>query len=80
MPTATPWCLSSGITNGTTPWERSSQRLIDAGLRIEYLHEHPFSVYGQLPFSDRTAQGYWHFPDGAKPIPLMYSIKASKPG
>lgn len=54
--------------------------LIDAGLRLEYLHEHPFSVYGQLAMLRPDGKGYWHFPDGAKPIPLMYSLKASKPG
>lgn len=52
--------------------------LIDAGLRIEYLHEYPFSVYGQLAMLRPDGKGYWHFPDGAKPIPLMYSLKASK--
>ena len=52
--------------------------LIDAGLRIEYLHEYPFSVYGQLAMLRPDGKGYWQFPDGAKPIPLMYSLKASK--
>jgi hypothetical protein len=52
--------------------------LIDAGLRIEYLHEYPFSVYGQLTMLRPDGKGYWQFPEGAKPIPLMYSLKASK--
>ena len=51
---------------------------IDAGLRIEYLHEYPFSVYGQLAMLRQDGKGYWHFPEGAKPIPLMYSLKAGK--
>lgn len=54
--------------------------LIEAGLRIEFLHEHPFTVYEQLPFLIPDGKGYWHFPEGAKPIPLMFSLKAIKPG
>ena len=53
--------------------------LIDAGLRIEFLHEHPFTVYQQLPFLVKDEAGNYVFPDGAKPIPLMFSLKASKP-
>ncbi len=52
--------------------------LIDAGLQIEFLHEHPFTVYEQLPFLLPDGTGYWRFPEGAQPIPLMFSIKASK--
>jgi hypothetical protein len=51
---------------------------IATGLCIEYLHEHPFSVYGQLDMLKPDGKGYWHFPDGTKPMPLMYSLKASK--
>ncbi len=53
--------------------------LITAGLRIEFLHEHAFTVYEQLPFLKPDGKGYWRFPDGKQPIPLMFSLKASKP-
>lgn len=53
--------------------------LIDAGLRIEFLREHPYTVYQQLPFLVRDDQGNYVFPGGAQPIPLMFSLKASKP-
>ncbi len=53
--------------------------LIEAGLEIEFLHEHPFSVYGQLPMLQPDGTGYWRFPQGAQPIPLMFSLKATKP-
>jgi SAM-dependent methyltransferase len=53
--------------------------LITAGLRIEFLHEHAFSVYEQLPFLQPDGKGYWHFPEGKQPIPLMFSLKAIKP-
>lgn len=53
--------------------------LIENGLTIEFLHEFPFTVYQQLPFLVPDGNGIWNFPDGAKPIPLMFSLKASKP-
>lgn len=53
--------------------------LTDAGLRLEFLHEHPFTVYQQLPFLEKTGNMRWGFPDGEQPIPLMFSLKAVKP-
>jgi 2-polyprenyl-3-methyl-5-hydroxy-6-metoxy-1,4-benzoquinol methylase len=53
--------------------------LIEAGLRIEFLHEHPFSVYEQLPMLKPDDKGLWHFPQGEQPIPLLFSLKAVKP-
>jgi len=35
-------------------------------------------MYGQLAMLRPDGKGYWHFPDGSKPIPLMYSMKASR--
>lgn len=52
--------------------------LIENGLQIEYLHEFPYSVYQQLPFLIPDGQGKFVFPDGKQPIPLMFSLKASK--
>lgn len=53
--------------------------LIDAGLRIEFLHEFPFSPYDCWPFTeavgDRTVRLKTH--DGC--VPLLFSIKATKP-
>jgi SAM-dependent methyltransferase len=53
--------------------------LIDAGLRIEFLHEFPFSPYQCWPFTevvgDRTARLKSH--DGC--IPLLFSLRAAKP-
>ena len=53
--------------------------LIDAGLRLEFVHEHPFTVYPQLPFLEKTGPMRWGFPGDAQPIPLMFSLKAHKP-
>jgi hypothetical protein len=52
--------------------------LAQAGLRIEFLHEWPF-VDWELPFLEKRG-GRWWMPgelDGT--MPLMYSLKATKP-
>ena len=52
--------------------------LIDAGLTIQHLREYPYSVdEDQFKFMKKDEAGYWRLP--GDPIPLMYSIKATKP-
>ncbi len=51
--------------------------LIDAGLTIQRLREYPYSVDGeQFKFMKKDPEGYWRLP--GDPLPLMYSIKATK--
>lgn len=51
--------------------------LIDAGLTIELLREYPFTVdEDQFKFLKKDPEGYWRIP--GDPVPLMYSIKATK--
>jgi SAM-dependent methyltransferase len=56
--------------------------LAEAGLRIEFLHEFPFTVFRALPYlqaSDDDART-WRLPepyDGT--LPLLFSLKATKP-
>jgi hypothetical protein len=52
--------------------------LIDAGLRIEHLHEFPFSTYQFLPFTERRADGKVYLTKHDGSIPLLFSIKATK--
>jgi SAM-dependent methyltransferase len=51
------------------------------GLRIEYLHEHPWVPWKMFPFMVETepGSGVWRLPepDGAR-LPLLYSLKATK--
>lgn len=51
--------------------------LIEAGLTIDFLHEHPFSSWPALS-SMEPRDGYYHLPAGAPRIPFQYSIKAHK--
>jgi SAM-dependent methyltransferase len=53
--------------------------LIDAGLAIEFLHEHDHTVFQQLPFLERTHDGCWRLPTSMAAFPLLFSLRASKP-
>jgi SAM-dependent methyltransferase len=53
--------------------------LIDAGLRIDFLHEFPFSTYQFLPFTERRADGKVYLTKHDGSVPLLFSIKATKP-
>ena len=52
--------------------------LIDAGLRLEWLHEHDRVPWRMLPVLVRQADGFWGWPD-RKWLPLAYSLRARKP-
>ena len=52
--------------------------LIDAGLRVDFLHEFPFTCYAQIPFMEKGQDGYWRLPGEDQWIPLTFSVKASK--
>lgn len=65
--------------------------LIDAGLRLEFLHEHREMAWAGLPWmiaNDGSVAGQsahqrrvtWSLPESQRDkVPLMYSLKASKP-
>ena len=52
-----------------------------SGLRIEYLHEHPWVPWKMFPFMVETepSSGVWRLPepDDAR-LPLLYSLKATR--
>jgi hypothetical protein len=53
--------------------------LIDAGLRIEFLHEFPFSVEQIFAFMERDGIDTYRMTRHDGSVPLLYSIKATKP-
>jgi SAM-dependent methyltransferase len=53
--------------------------LIDSGLRIDHLHEFPFSTYQFMPITEQRADGKVRLTKHDGSVPLLYSIKASKP-
>ncbi len=73
---------STGL--GTYEWFHSLQdvlmALIDAGLQIELFHEQDFCVYRMREGMLVDSNGLWRLPETVPPLPLMYSIRAGKPG
>ncbi len=53
--------------------------LIDAGLRIEFLHEFPFCAWEMFPFMTKGDDGYYRLREGPDRIPLMFSVRARRP-
>ena len=51
--------------------------LIDAGLRIEFLHEFPFTQYQAYPVMERGDDGWWRLPKHNESFPQMFSIRAT---
>jgi SAM-dependent methyltransferase len=69
------------ITTASYEWTHTLGDIVTAlagaGLRIEYLHEHPFADWQFIKSMQRSDDGYFRFTDGAA-LPLMYSIKATR--
>lgn len=53
--------------------------LAEAGLRIEFVHEFPFSSHGCQPFLEERAPDRWVMRGAAVPVPLMFSVRAGAP-
>ncbi|KPV59438.1 methyltransferase type 12 [Paenibacillus sp. A3] len=53
--------------------------LIQAGLRIEFVHEFPFCMYEKFPgLMEKGEDGWWRM-KGKEFIPMLFSIRATKP-
>jgi len=51
-----------------------------AGLRIEFLNEHDFDVFQRFDSLQRQADGTYRLPVGRPRIPMLFSLRASRPG
>jgi len=51
--------------------------LVQAGLRLEFLHELPFCNYQRFPFLLRGEDGWWRPATGPE-LPLLFSLRARK--
>lgn len=62
-------------------WPYTLGRVIDAllgaGLRLEFLHEFPWTCFQQHPLMQRAADGRWRLP-ASYSVPLTFSIRARK--
>ncbi len=52
--------------------------LIDTGLTLEFVHEHPHSTYQQFPFLKKHGEWDWRPPEQMGQPPLLYSIRAHR--
>jgi hypothetical protein len=53
--------------------------IVDAGLRLEFLHEHPITLWQRFPFLERRGDGTYHLPAELPSLPMLYSLRARKP-
>ena len=53
--------------------------LIDAGLRIELLHEHDYTLFPRWPFLEKAGRDAYRLPADRPSLPLMYSVRATLP-
>ena len=52
--------------------------LINAGLDIEELREYDFVAWQMFPFMEQDEHGWWHLPKRFPPLPMMFSLKATR--
>jgi SAM-dependent methyltransferase len=53
--------------------------LLEAGLALEWLHEHDRLPWKLFPCMTRAADGMYDMPAGHPKLPLLFSLKAAKP-
>jgi SAM-dependent methyltransferase len=53
--------------------------LLEEGLRLELLHEHPYTLFARWPFLWREEGGVYRLPPEVPSLPLMYSLRARRP-
>ncbi|MEU2940603.1 class I SAM-dependent methyltransferase [Nocardiopsis alba] len=68
--------------NRNVQWQHPIGEVVSAlaaeGLRLEFLHEHDVSLFPRFSSFERSADGYYRFPEGRPRVPLMYSLRASR--
>lgn len=74
------WDKAQGITY---EWSHTISDVINAfineGLKIEHIHEFPFSMYDQFPgFMEKNKEGKFVLKDKKIQIPLLFSLKVTK--
>jgi 2-polyprenyl-3-methyl-5-hydroxy-6-metoxy-1,4-benzoquinol methylase len=53
--------------------------IVEAGLQLEFLHEHPMTLWQRFPFLERRGDGTFHLPAERPSLPMLYSLRARKP-
>ncbi|MDP2693226.1 MAG: class I SAM-dependent methyltransferase [bacterium] len=74
---------NADIKGSTYLWNYTISDVINAliheGLKIEYVHEFPFTMYDQFPgFMEQNEKGQYVLKNKKIQIPLLFSLKATK--
>ena len=73
---------SAKLTHPAYEWIHSLGSIVTAltgaGLHLEFLHEFPVCAWQALPFLEEGADGWWRAPEGVLPIPMTFSLKATR--
>ncbi|WP_431043057.1 class I SAM-dependent methyltransferase [Streptomyces sp. P1-3] len=71
------------VNNRNVQWQHPLGDVVSAlaaaGLRIEFLHEHDMTLFQRFESLRRGDDGYFRLPADRPRVPLMYSLKASRP-
>jgi hypothetical protein len=54
--------------------------LSGAGLRIEFLHEHPWATFARFEAMEEDDEGRWWLPGLAYELPVTFPLRATRPG
>jgi SAM-dependent methyltransferase len=72
--------LENGRSHGFShPLGEIVTALVDAGLRIEFLHEHPWSFFQRFETMESDKDNRWWLPGLEYNLPFTFSLKAKKP-
>jgi SAM-dependent methyltransferase len=52
--------------------------LIEAGLRIEFVHEYGYDAFRRFESMEPGEDGLYRFPPGRPRVPMLYSLRASR--
>lgn len=73
----------TGATGVSYVWDHSLGEVInsvvDAGLRIDFLHEFPYAARAKFPLMEQGEDGWWRLPPHHYgTIPFLFSLQARK--
>ena len=72
------------LHNTTYEWNHTLgdvvSAVIEARLVLEFLHEHDYTLFARWPFLEKSGFDAYRLPKGTPRLPLMYSLRARKPG
>ncbi len=68
------------LQNRTIEWQHGLgeivSAIIDAGLTLEFLHEHDHTLFPRWPFLEKSGPDTYRFPPGRPRVPQMVSLRA----